>query len=101
MMETSEYLKKVLPSTGLRSHFSISIDKSTPNRHTNHAILIIIPVDGKRMAIPIDAPIVYNTNDDCDIEGGSGEDLANQVIEVLEKVLELTEEDLCYIWGIK
>ena len=54
-------------------------------------------VDGKRMAILIDTPIVYDTVDGG-IEGGSGEDLADQIVKVLEKVLDFNEDnDLCYI----
>ena len=48
------------------------------------------------MEIPIDA-IVYDTVEGG-IEGGSGEDFANQVVKVLEKVLDFNEDDdLCYI----
>ena len=85
-MKMSKYLKRVLPSTDLRPHISIAIDKPTPHRDANHAILAIMPVDGKSMAILTDAPIVYDTVEGS-IEGGSGEDVADQVATF--KVLEL------------
>lgn len=54
-----------MPSTGHRPNILIAIDKSTPHRDTYHAILVIMLVDWKRMAIPIDVTIVYDT-----FEGG-------------------------------
>lgn len=49
------------------------------------------------MAIPIDTPIVYDTEERGN-EGGSGEDLADQVVKVLKKVLDFNQGDyLCYI----
>ena len=97
--KTNTYLKKHLPSTGLKPHISIAIDKSTPHRETNHAVLLILPVDGVRKAIPIDAPIVYAI-EDGDIDGGSGVDLAKQVLDVLKSRLDFNNaEDLSYIRG--
>ena len=39
------------------------------------------------MAIPIDTPIVYDTEERGN-EGGPGEDIADQVVKVLKKVLD-------------
>ena len=91
------FLKTDLPSTGMRPHFSIAVDKSTPLRDTNHAIMLIVPIDGVRQAIPIDAPIVYEINDDGDISGGSGSDLADQVVNVLAEKIKFDKDDFSYI----
>ena len=67
----------------------------------NHAILVLLPVDGKHVAMPLDAPLVYSisraTND---IEGVSGKDLANQVVTVLRDKLEFSNEDMIYLRGM-
>ncbi len=74
--QTALYMFKPLESTGLPPHFSVAIDKSTPHRDTNQAIMIIVQVDGRRIAMPIDAPIVYGYQETQDginpvIQGGS------------------------------
>ncbi len=99
LMQTATFLKEKLQSTGLQPHFSVSVDKSTPHHDTNHAILIIIPVNGKRVAVPIDAPLVYKVNDDNSITGGVGSALAQQVVSVLKKDLEMNNDDLSYVRG--
>ena len=98
MEKVRKFLNTKLPSTGVRPHFSIAVDKSTPHRETNHAVLVIIPVNGVGVAIPVDAPIVYGMEAD-QIVGGSGEDLANQIINVLNQTLNLEEADLVYARG--
>ncbi|XP_046847235.1 uncharacterized protein LOC124440832 [Xenia sp. Carnegie-2017] len=90
--QTASYLQKPLVNTGLPPHFSVAIDKSTPHRDTNQAIMIFLPVNGKRTAMPIDAPLVYEYRDaDSDnedtIRGGYGEDLAVQVIEIFKTII--------------
>ncbi len=57
--QTSSYLCQSLDSTGLPPHFAIAIDKSTPHRDTNQAIMVILPFNGHRVSMPIDAPLVY------------------------------------------
>ena len=47
-----------------------------PHHDTSHAILLIIPVNGKHIAILINAPLVYKGSDDNSISGGVGADLA-------------------------
>ena len=94
---TSHYLKKAFPSTGLKPHFLMSVNKSTCHRDTNHAILIIMPVNGRRVAVPMDAPLVYKIDDEGDITEGSGVDLAHQSVESVKKNLEFESKDLSYI----
>lgn len=99
--QTKDFLKKPLKSTGLRPHISLAVDKSTPHRDTNHAILLLLPVEGKRVAMPLDAPLVYSVADETnDIEGGSGEDLAEQIVNVLEEKLGFKEDDMHYVRGV-
>ena len=65
---------------------------------THHAILVLLPVDGKRVAMPLDVPLVYSVSRATnDIEGGSGKDLANQVVTVLRDKLEFSNEDMSYL----
>ena len=78
-------------------HFSIAVDKSTPHRDTNHAIMVIVPMSGVRMAIPIDAPLVYDLDEEGDLHGGCGVDLANQVADILTERLDLNESDFHFI----
>ena len=42
LIQTSKYLKEPLESTGLRPHVTLAVDKSTPHRDTNHAILVLL-----------------------------------------------------------
>ena len=58
--QSGSFLVKPLQSTGFPSHFFITADKSTPQRITNQAIMICPVVNGKRVAIPVDSPKVYN-----------------------------------------
>ena len=103
ILQTKKFLQEPLISTGLRPHVSLAADKSTPHRETNHAIMVILPVDGKRVALPIDAPIVYNysnTEEDFHLQGGSGEDLAQQVVTVVKDKLGFNDDDMEYIRGM-
>ena len=104
LRQTTSYLHKCLESTGLPPHFSVAVDKSTPHRDTNQAIMLIFPVNGKRVSMPIDAPLVYNyeREEDSDahsIQGGYGVDLAEQVLAVLQAALQLTADDLSFLRG--
>ena len=95
----------------LKSHFYppvchhtsvlIAIDKSTPHRDTNQAIVLIVPSDGKRVAVPVDAPIVYSVSpDSAVIQGGDHDELARQVISVLSQKLEMDEKQLRFLRGL-
>ena len=78
IIQTRKFLKTPLESTGLRPHISLAVDKSTPHRDTNHAIVLLMPVNGKRIAMPLDAPPVYS------IAEGS-----NEVEGALVKILQI------------
>ena len=41
-------LNQLLPSTGLPPHFSTASDKSTPIRTTNHAVMVVLMIDGEK-----------------------------------------------------
>ena len=70
-----------MDSTGLPPHFAIAIDKSTPHPDTNQAIMVILPCNGQRVAMPLDAPLVYECVDNHgSVFGGTGQDLATQDI---------------------
>ena len=98
--QTSSYLRKPFDSTGLPPHFAIAIDKSTPHRDTNQAIMVIMPCNGRRVSMPVDAPLVYECLDDNGtIQGETGQDLAQQIIEVLTQKLDLTLPELAFLRG--
>lgn len=100
ILKTSEYLRKPLKATGLRPHVSIAIDKSTPHRETNHAILMLMPVNGRRVAMPLDCPLVYSVDPVTrDVVGGCGADLVEQIVDVLKKKVSFTLSDLHYVRG--
>ena len=100
LQRTAEFLSMPLSNTGLPPHFSIAIDKSTPIRDTNEAIMLLLPFEGKRTAMPIDVPIVYGySEDESSVVGGAGKDLADQVNDVLKRKLGLTTEQLGYLRG--
>ena len=97
-MQTKKFLKTPLESTGLRPHISLVVDKSTSHRDTNHAILLLMPVNGKHIAMPLDAPPVYLIAGDSNaIEGGTGQDLAKQVANTVRDKLEFDDDDMHYV----
>ena len=60
---TSTWLESPLPST-LLPHFWITVDKATPSRTTNQAILVFARnKEGVPCPIPVDAPKVYSEFD--------------------------------------
>ena len=102
LLQTKDFLKKPLESTGLPPHICLAVDKSTPHRDTNHAVLVILPVQGKRIAMPLDAPPVYRVAETTvDIEGGIGQDLAKQVVTVVKEKLDFEQQDMHYIRGVQ
>jgi hypothetical protein len=103
LKQTTSYLHKPLNSTGLPPHFSIAVDKSTPHRDTNQAIMLIFTVNGKRVSMP-NAPLVYEygreeDSDEDSIMGGYGVDLIEQIVAVLKASLQLTDDDLSFLRG--
>ncbi len=55
-------MKTCLPSTLTPPHFYVTTDKSTTTRRTNQATLIVTVICGRRVAIPLGAPEVYDTD---------------------------------------
>ena len=50
--------------------------------------------------MPVDAPLVYEcSDDDGTIQGGTGQDLAQQIFEVLTQRLDLTLPELAFLRG--
>ena len=99
--ETAKFLQEPLISTGLAPHFGLAIDKSTPHRETNQAIVLLVPSSGKRVAVPIDAPVVYTVNPNSgDIQGGSHDELAKQVMSVLSEKLKINQKHLHFLRGL-
>ncbi len=99
IQQTQNFVQEPLISTGLRPHVSVAVDKSTPHRDTNHAILVLLPVNGKHVAMPLDAPLVYSVSGEGDIEGGSGQHLAEQVVDALRNKLKFNDTDMNYVRG--
>ena len=98
MLQTKKFLRKPLECTGLPPHISLAVDKSTPHRKTNHAVLLLLPVAGKRIAMSLDAPPVYTVEKETKtVQGGSGQDLAKQISCVLKKNLEFQADEMHYI----
>ena len=50
--------------------------------------------------MPVDAPLVYEcSDDDGTIQGGTGQDLAQQIFEILTQKLGLTLLELAFLRG--
>ena len=93
-----ELLLKPITATGFPRHFGLTCDKSTPMRTTNHALMILIIVDGRRYAVPIGSPAVYSSNDGT-VTGGSSKELGNQLINTLLEFTKIPDEGLKYHAG--
>jgi hypothetical protein len=81
--QSALFLAKPLQSTSFPPHFFITADKSTPQRITNQAIMICPIVNGERVAIPVDLPKVYSSEDGATagtVSGANADELAKQVI---------------------
>ena len=89
LKKLNNLLTQRLPSTGIPPHFSTASDKSTPIRTTNHAIMVVLMVNGKKEAIPIKAPPVYDFKN-SEVTGGTASHLAEQVISALTKTVKVT-----------
>lgn len=87
--------------TGLPPHISLAVDKSIPHRETNHAVLLLIPVEGKRIAMPLDAPAVYTVDKETkEVQGGYDQDLAKQISTVLKEKLDFQADEMHFIRGV-
>ena len=89
-------LNQLLPSTGLPPHLSTASDKSTPIRTTNHAVMVVLMIDGEKKAIPIAVPPVYDF-ESSQVIGGTASHLAEQVISSLRKTVKMTEKSMTYL----
>lgn len=81
--QSALFLAKPLQSTSFPPHFFITADKSTPQRITNQAFMICPIVNGERVAIPVDSPKVYSSEDGATVgtvSGANADELAKQVI---------------------
>lgn len=90
---TRDLLTTPLASTGLPPHFGTTSDKSTPIHVLNHAIMILVMVNGMKTAIPVDAPPVYSFSE-AGLKAGTADELAEQVISALVKTLKLPNNAL-------
>ncbi len=94
--KTKEVLTSPIPSTGLPPHFSTTSDKSTPAHLSNHAVMVLLMVNGEKTAIPIDSPAVYAFKTES-VEGGTASELAEQVIKSLTETVKLPHSCLSYL----
>ena len=74
---------KHLPSTGLPSHYYLTLDKATVNKRTNQAVIICPMLEGKRVPIAVAAPEMYSPNDAAGIAGGLAEHPAVQALDLI------------------
>ena len=95
-MKLRKHIQTPLPSTGIPPHFSTTSDKSTPIRVTNHAVMVVLMVEGEKVAIPIAAPPVYDF-EHSEVIGGDAGHLADQVIYTLTKTAKIPETSLRYL----
>ena len=83
-----------LPSTLLPPHFWATVDKATPSRTTNQAVLIVARDEsGTPCPIPVSAPPVYN-----DFQEASYDRLAKQLLDVTSE--HFSEETLSRLCGV-
>lgn len=90
-LQTGAHLSKPLPSTSFPPHFYITADKSTPQRISNQAIMLCPMIDGERVAIPVNSPVVYSSNEDGNpgsVSGGCADQLARQIIKTINEAYE-------------
>lgn len=77
----SQWLNRPLPSTLLPPHFWVTIDKATPSRATNQAVLIVArDENGIPCPIPVAAPSVYK-----DFGEASYDTLADQLLKAISE----------------
>ena len=79
--ETNTWLNTPLLSTGMPPHFWATLDKATPSRITNQAVLIVARnQEGKPCPIPVNSPDVYQQTEEA-----SYDILAEQMVDAIEK----------------
>lgn len=97
--KAANFLSTPLVSTSLSPHFYVSADKSTVHRVTNQAIVVCPMIAGKRQAIPVQAPCVYELKD---IENGiteaTADKLADNVYETTTSTHCIGEDTVAQSW---
>ena len=100
--QTGAHLSKPLPSTSFPPHFYITADKSTPQRISHQAILICPMIQGKRVAIPVNSPVVYSSHKDGNpgsVSGVCADQLASQIVNTVKDTYkDSTEFSLQQAW---
>ena len=94
----NEFLCTPLDATGFVPHYGTTLDKSTPIRETNQAIMMLVVVKGQRCAIPMGSPKVYMSSSGS-VAGGAGSELGHQLIDTLLKFTQIDNEGLNYHMG--
>jgi hypothetical protein len=90
----NDWLNQPLPSTQLPPHIWATIDKATPARITNQAVLVVGRNEsGTPCPIPVDAPAVYK-----DFEQASYDVLAKLLLEAIEN--NFSKEVLSRLCGV-
>ena len=75
-----KWLMQPLTSTLLPPHFWATVDKATPSRTTNQAVLIVARDNkGTPCPIPVAAPVIYN-----EFQAATYEKLANILLQAIE-----------------
>ena len=101
--EIKRFLTTPLPSTGKPPHFFFTADKATIGRKSNQAVLIGAVSEGRKVAIPVGAPLVYRTEVEEDgtyhLTGGNSAQLADSIVNQILTKLELPETMLSYLSG--
>ena len=118
--KTSLTLNDELPATLMKPHFFGVIDKGTVNRRTSQASYLVFLSNGKRCAYPLGAPLVYAKSNDSDdedpgpedesssdeatgslpdVSGGNADELAGNLLNLIELKLKFSREDLTRYCG--
>lgn len=97
--KAANFLSTPLVSTSLPPHFYASADKSTVHRVTNQAIVVCPMIAGKRQAIPVQAPCVYELEDvDNGIAEATADKLADNVYETITSTYSIGEDAIAQSW---
>ena len=95
-MKVSEYLSTPLERTKLALHFYVTADKATIHRAQNQAILICPFVEGRRAAIVVQAPSVYEEDeqDKLNVTGANSDELAQMLHSSICKAYATMDADI-------
>lgn len=90
----NSWLKAPLPSTLIPPHFWVTVDKATPSRTTNQAVVIVgRDKSGVPCPIPVAAPAIYSG-----FTQATYDDLARQLLQAISK--HFSEEVLSRLCGV-